>query len=83
MIKLFFKYFFGGLGIAVCGAVALDLFGLLVKYFVEIFGYVASSTEILCILCVLLLSVCAAMKAKGENERRMKLENDKMFKGIK
>ena len=83
MIKLFFKYFFWGLGIAVCGAVALDLFGLLVKYLVEIFGYVASSTEILCILCVLLLSVCAAMKAKGENERRMKLENDKMFKGIK
>lgn len=83
MIKLFFKYFFAGLGIAVCGAVALDLFGLLVKYLVEIFGYVASSTEILCILAVFLLSVCAAMKAKSENERRMKLENDKMFKGIK
>ena len=83
MIKLFLKYFFGWLGIAVCCAVALDLVGLLVKYLVEIFGYVASSTEILLILCVLLLSVGAAMKAKGESERRMKLENDKMFKGIK
>ena len=68
MIKLFFKYFFGGLGIAVCCAVALGLVGFLVKYLVELFGYVASSTEILLILCVLLLSVAAAMKAKGENE---------------
>lgn len=83
MIKLFFKYFFGWLGIAVCCALGLALVGWLLKYIAEIFCYVASSTEILCVLCLLLLAVAAARKAKRESERCMKLENDKMFKGIK
>ena len=91
MIKMFFKWFFRGFGIASVCAVIIVAVAWLFANLISLFGIVVSSSIVLALLSVIALVLYAvvmakkeyAMKANVKNEIRMNLENGKMFKGIK
>ena len=91
MIKMFFKWFFRGFGIASVCAVIIVAVVWLFANLISLFGLVVSSSIVLALLSVIALVLYAvvmakqeyAMKANVKNEIRMNLENGKMFKGIK
>lgn len=91
MIKMFFKWFFRGFGIASVCAVIIAAVAWLFSNLISLFGLVVSSSIVLALLSVIALVLYAvvmakqeyAMKANVKNEIRMNLENGKMFKGIK
>ena len=91
MIKMFFKWFFRGFGIASVCAVIIAAVAWLFANLISLFGLVVSSSIVLALLSVIALVLYAvvmakqeyAMKANEKNEIRMNLENGKMFKGIK
>lgn len=91
MIKMFFKWFFRGFGIASVCAVIIVAVAWLFANLISLFGIVVSSSIVLALLSFIALVLYAvvmakqeyAMKANVKNEIRMNLENGKMFKGIK
>lgn len=91
MIKMFFKWFFRGFGMASVGAVIVVAVAWLFANLISLFGLVVSASIVLALLSFIALVLYAvvmakqeyAMKANEKNERRMNLENGKMFKGIK
>lgn len=91
MIKIFFKWFFRGFGIASVCAVIIVAVAWLFANLISLFGIVVSSSIVLALLSFIALVLYAvvmakkeyAMKANVKNEIRMNLENGKMFKGIK
>lgn len=91
MIKMFFKWFFRGFGIASVCAVIIVAVAWLFANLISLFGLVVSASIVLALLSFIALVLYAvvmakqeyAMKANEKNERRMNLENGKMFKGIK
>lgn len=91
MIKMFFKWFFRGFGIASVCAVIIAAVAWLFANLISLFGIVVSSSIVLALLSFIALVLYAvvmakkeyAMKANVKNEIRMNLENGKMFKGIK
>lgn len=91
MIKMFFKWFFRGFGIASVCAVIIAAVAWLFANLISLFGLVVSSSIVLATLCFIALVLYAvvmakreyAMKANVKNEIRMNLGNGKLFKGIK
>ena len=88
MIKMFFKWFFRGFGIASVCAVIIVAVAWLFANLISLFGIVVSSSIVLALLSFIALVLYAvvmakqeyAMKANVKNEIRMNLENGKMFK---
>ena len=88
MIKMFFKWFFRGFGIASVCAVIIVAVAWLFANLISLFGLVVSSSIVLATLCFIALVLYAvvmakreyAMKANVKNEIRMNLGNGKLFK---
>lgn len=91
MIKMFFKWFFRGFGIASVCAVIIAAVAWLFANLISLFGLVVSSSIVLALLSVIALVLYAvvmakqeyAMKAIEKNEQRMNLGNGNLLKGIK
>lgn len=83
MIKLFFKYLLILIGIITGLSIFVAGVLLSIAYAVRLIGVNLSSNSLWCVLCLIAIIVCAFQLAKNEYDKRQKIEDDKMRRGIK